>query len=71
MDRRGSVLDVLIPNLQQTPRTVVPYRYLMRKNGGERDQFIHEKFVVRDRCFTRVRPTESVAVAAAAVNGFY
>jgi len=38
MDRTGSVLDVLIPNLQQTPRTVVPYRYLMRKRGGEREQ---------------------------------
>ena len=47
MDRTGSVLDVLIPNLQQTPRTVVPYRYLMRKRGGEREQFLQKKLVLR------------------------
>ena len=47
MDRTGSVLDVLIPNLQQTPRTVVPYRYLMRKRGGEREQFLPKKLVLR------------------------
>ena len=47
MDRTGSVLDVLIPNLQQTPRTVVPYRYLMRKRGGEREQFWPQKLVLR------------------------
>ena len=47
MDRTGSVLDVLIPNLQQTPRTVVPYRYLMRKRGGEREQFLPQKLVLR------------------------
>ena len=46
MDRTGSVLDVLIPNLQQTPRTVVPYRYLMRKRGGEREQFWPQKLVL-------------------------
>ena len=47
MDRTGLVLDVLIPNLQQTPRTVVPYRYLMRKRGGEREQFWPQKLVLR------------------------
>ena len=50
MDRTGSVLDVLIPNLQQTPRTVVPYRYLMRKRGGEREQFLPKKVGPKDRC---------------------
>ena len=29
------------------------------------------KVGLKDRCVTLVRPTESVAVAAAAVNGFY
>ena len=71
MDRTGSVLDILIPNLQQTPRTVVPYRYLMRKRGGEREQFLPKNFVIRTRVLTRGGPTESVAVATAAVNGFY
>ena len=70
MDLMSSVLDVLTPNLQQTPKTDVPYRYLMRK-GVKRDQFIQAKVGFKDRCVTRVRPTESVAVAAAAVNGFY
>ena len=37
----------------------------------KRDQFIKANFGLKDRCVTRVRPTESVAVDAAAVNGFY
>ena len=47
MDRTGSVLDILNSNLQQTSRTVVPYRYLMRKRGGEREQFLPQKLVLR------------------------
>ena len=43
----------------------------MRKKGVKRDQFIQAKVGLKDRCVTRVRPTESVAVDAAAVNGFY
>ena len=47
MDRTGSVLDILNSNLQQTSRTVVPYRYLMRKRGGKREQFWPQKLVLR------------------------
>ena len=52
MDRTSSVLDVLTPNLQQTPKTDVPYRYLMRKWGVKRDQFIQAKVGLKDRCAT-------------------